>query len=1510
MKTLTLLVSIIFLAGISSATTVTGQVKDPTGLLYRSCQGSASFAGQNATPGAGPYLLGGVSTFQTVVPIFCDSFARFTVSMADNSLVTPTPSQWRFSLCSATGAYPGPPICFNALITITGTSQDVSATLQAAAAPLPPYTVTLETNGVLNGSQSLLNLKNGSNVTIVDDGFGGVTIGSSGGGGGGGGLPDPGNNGLVGRIALNTTTAVQNVASGSALVSQGTGTLPAYQTKPIYDTRDWMTCDGDGTNGTDASNGMNLLLSTIGSSEATIRFVGSTTASATCRIGNTFFGSNITLDFSGGGSIQLISSSTAIGGGAYVSGTSVECGAGTTCSLPAFSVSSGNAIVVAEAPYPGFTFQTTRITDTCGNFYIHAFQSLANQPRNQGAWIASNVTGGSCTITATANGSLTTHMMLAAQISGMGPVTSLNASASSNSTGTTMSSGSVSTLTGAFLLAFGGQPFTAETCTAGAGYTQPPGLAGQSASGFLCAEYLNASGGGSTSATQTITADPSPGTWVYSLIALKPGNATATIWGGISDPDQHKIFYNADSATGHGVIDFTGSPITQDVYPEWWGASPNATAAVNTPAIQASIWAAYGGGLTQRRTNASLLSQYNRPLRIGGKYSINDELKMYSVLGFQMVGVNRLASGLVQTAGNKRIIDGQSVAYGKFTDMTFSGTAASTLPLVDIDWNGTDTPGDLKPQFIDFDRVNFLGASLVAQGVLIAKSGGNAQGSNIYCRNCASQNFTTAAWQVGTAANLATNALDIGYSGDIQGCPAYGIAVFGGGYVSFGGSVEEASMENGFSTQTGFDMLCVSTQGPCSMDFMRSESRRLISGPDIVLRKSRMINQAAFLPPGGTFPVGSLMTGSVVGGDGAFYTVTNNGGPAGGIGTVASPLRASGGTGTTLVDTNQTVAGSVTIGAFVAAEVVTQAVTGSTGTILTVPASIGTVTGTATSGQMVFNETVTQAVTGVTAKVQAPTPVSGSTQNLLLNNFSGTADNSHVWTGGTSGATYTPTAAPTFSATSMMITAATGVPDNSHTWTGGTSGATYVPTGVPTNQANFTVNAFVGMFVSTLTGKNAGCYGVVTANTATDITFAAGWTTRYAKLGCPFPDTTSTFLVEPGWNHGTVISGGMTMQYLDENAIDCQLVAGVKNGCFAAGRLEDVIVAGGKVNVGTNMVINNLQVYRQDWYGGSTDLQTCCDVFNEWDVRVVNIVGPPAPPYQGTFYQGWNLPSITGVSYTGAFQKRLGTKAIVWDIGNVGSSNSPANTSANSVWIGGRTDSGAGATATRNILEVGGMIGRGAPLPSAANAFNTTDQAGTDMDFTGGPSTGTGTGGAINFWTSNPSGSSQTVNSGLKRWQVSGAGHWLTGLDNTYDIGATGATRPRSVYVGTQLFLQVATGTAPLVVSSTTTVPNLTVSNHPKVQACGTTSTCSATAMTSGQIVQGSAALVSGTPSTVTITGISPAFTSTATYNCTATEITNPANNLLSVAKVSGSSITITGPNTLTDVVGFICAGN
>lgn len=90
--------------------------------------------------------------------------------------------------------------------------------------------------------------------------------------------------------------------------------------------------------------------------------------------------------------------------------------------------------------------------------------------------------------------------------------------------------------------------------------------------------------------------------------------------------------------------------------------------------------------------------------------------------------------------------------------------------------------------------------------------------------------------------------------------------------------------------------------------------------------------------------------------------------------------------------------------------------------------------------------------------------------------------------------------------------------------------------------------------------------------------------------------------------------------------------------------------------------------------------------------------------------------------------------------------------------------------------------------------------------------------------------------------------------------------------------------------------------------SCGATTTCGNTATPLAHIVFGHAPLVSGTPSTAALTGISPAFTSTSTYECTASDNTAQANSIL-VTKVSGSAVTFTGPNSSTDTVSYICTG-
>jgi hypothetical protein len=103
--------------------------------------------------------------------------------------------------------------------------------------------ITLKTNGVSNGSQSVLNLKSGTNVTLSDDGNGGVTIAASGSGGGvtsvfgrtGAVTAQSGDYG-VGQITGAEATANKGAAGGYASLDSG-GKIPAAQVPSLAESQ-------------------------------------------------------------------------------------------------------------------------------------------------------------------------------------------------------------------------------------------------------------------------------------------------------------------------------------------------------------------------------------------------------------------------------------------------------------------------------------------------------------------------------------------------------------------------------------------------------------------------------------------------------------------------------------------------------------------------------------------------------------------------------------------------------------------------------------------------------------------------------------------------------------------------------------------------------------------------------------------------------------------------------------------------------------------------------------------------------------------------------------------------------------------------------------------------------------------------------------------------------------------------------------------------------------------------
>jgi hypothetical protein len=119
-------------------------------------------------------------------------------------------------------------------------------------------------------------------------------------------------------------------------------------------------------------------------------------------------------------------------------------------------------------------------------------------------------------------------------------------------------------------------------------------------------------------------------------------------------------------------------------------------------------------------------------------------------------------------------------------------------------------------------------------------------------------------------------------------------------------------------------------------------------------------------------------------------------------------------------------------------------------------------------------------------------------------------------------------------------------------------------------------------------------------------------------------------------------------------------------------------------------------------------------------------------------------------------------------------------------------------------LRLGAADVDGSPVPqilsvqSTAATTTSNNVAGANLTITGSQGTGNAAGGSIIFQVA-PAGSSGNSRNALATvWQISGAGHFLAGADNTYDIGASTGSRPRIVYAKSGVGVNAApdTGTS------------------------------------------------------------------------------------------------------------------
>lgn len=151
---------LVSLALAQTITNVTGTVLDKNGVPYVACTVLPQFV--NVSGGATPTVTAnGAPVVPPTQPVTCTPNGTFSVSVLANGSITPAATHWQFLVCSAPGTvYPDPgslgPQCFTTgLITVTGSSQDITGNINAVPAPSLIYADLMRSLGVYQGTTSV-----------------------------------------------------------------------------------------------------------------------------------------------------------------------------------------------------------------------------------------------------------------------------------------------------------------------------------------------------------------------------------------------------------------------------------------------------------------------------------------------------------------------------------------------------------------------------------------------------------------------------------------------------------------------------------------------------------------------------------------------------------------------------------------------------------------------------------------------------------------------------------------------------------------------------------------------------------------------------------------------------------------------------------------------------------------------------------------------------------------------------------------------------------------------------------------------------------------------------------------------------------------------------------------------------------------------------------------------------------------------------------------------------------
>jgi len=132
------LFALLFVPALSFAqfTTVTGTVTDPNGLAYA----NGTISPGLVLPGGTSPTLNGLPYTPPSQPTGLDGAGKFTMRLADNTVLLPGSTQWTFLVCSAAGTIQPAggkgPVCFNVpALTISGSSQSITSNISAVPPP-------------------------------------------------------------------------------------------------------------------------------------------------------------------------------------------------------------------------------------------------------------------------------------------------------------------------------------------------------------------------------------------------------------------------------------------------------------------------------------------------------------------------------------------------------------------------------------------------------------------------------------------------------------------------------------------------------------------------------------------------------------------------------------------------------------------------------------------------------------------------------------------------------------------------------------------------------------------------------------------------------------------------------------------------------------------------------------------------------------------------------------------------------------------------------------------------------------------------------------------------------------------------------------------------------------------------------------------------------------------------------------------------------------------------------